>query len=164
MITREENERLVRVGRGTPAGELLRRYWQPACLSSELPEKDGAPVRVKLLGEDLVAFRDTGGKIGLVAAFCPHRRAPLFFGRNEEHGLRCVYHGWKFNVAGQCVDMPTEPADSPMKADARLAAYPTFEKGGVVWAYMGPKDEMPASPRLRMDARARNAPLCLEDL
>jgi phthalate 4,5-dioxygenase len=146
MITREENERLVRVGRGTPAGELLRRYWQPACLSSELPEKDGAPVRVKLLGEELVAFRDTGGKIGLVAAFCPHRRAPLFFGRNEEHGLRCVYHGWKFNVAGQCLDMPTEPADSPMKADARLMAYPTFEKGGVVWAYMGPKDEMPAPP------------------
>ncbi|HUK61083.1 MAG TPA: Rieske 2Fe-2S domain-containing protein [Stellaceae bacterium] len=146
MITREENERLVRVRRGTPAGELLRRYWQPACLSSELPEKDGAPIRVKLLGEDLIAFRDTGGKTGLVAAFCPHRRAPLFFARNEELGLRCVYHGWKFNVAGQCVDMPSEPGDSPMKADAKVLAYPTYEKAGVVWAYMGPKEAMPEPP------------------
>jgi len=146
MISRADNERLVRVSRGTPAGELFRRYWQPACLSSELPEKDGAPVRVRLLGEDLVAFRDTGGQIGLVAAFCPHRRAPLFFGRNEEHGLRCVYHGWKFDVAGACVDLPSEPAASPMKAEVRVAAYPTFEKAGIVWAYLGPKEEMPAPP------------------
>ncbi len=146
MISRADNERLVRVSRGTPAGELFRRYWQPACLSSELPEKDGAPVRVRLLGEDLVAFRDTGGQIGLVAAFCPHRRAPLFFGRNEEHGLRCVYHGWKFDVAGACVDLPSEPAASPMKAEARVAAYPTFEKAGIVWAYLGPKEDMPGPP------------------
>jgi phthalate 4,5-dioxygenase len=146
MITRKDNERLVRVSRGTPAGELFRRYWQPACLASELPENDGAPLRVRLLGEDLVAFRDTAGKVGLVAAYCPHRRAPLFFGRNEEHGLRCVYHGWKFNVTGQCVDIPSEPADSPMKAEVRVAAYPTYEKAGIVWAYLGPKDKMPAPP------------------
>ncbi|MBT5178539.1 MAG: Rieske 2Fe-2S domain-containing protein, partial [Rhodospirillaceae bacterium] len=97
MLRAEENERLVRVGAGTPAGELFRRYWQPALLSEEVPEIDSAPVRVRLLGEDLVAFRDTEGQVGLVDAFCPHRRAPMFYGRNEECGLRCVYHGWKFD-------------------------------------------------------------------
>ena len=146
MLSREDNERLVRVGSGTPAGELFRRYWQPACLSSELPERDGAPVRVRLLGEDLLAFRDTNGRIGLVEAFCPHRRAPLFFGRNEECGLRCAYHGWKFDVDGNCVDLPSEPETSPMKKTIKLTAYPTFEKAGVVWAYLGPKDKMPARP------------------
>src|ERR1700758_1898040 len=105
----EDQARLVHVGPGQPAGKWLRRYWQPACLSSENPEKDGAPVRVRLLGEDLIAYRDSNGTIGLVDAYCPHRRAPLFFGRNEECGLRCVYHGWKFNAAGACVDMPSEP-------------------------------------------------------
>ncbi|HXP77232.1 MAG TPA: Rieske 2Fe-2S domain-containing protein [Stellaceae bacterium] len=146
MFTREDNERLVRVSRGTPAGELFRRYWQPACLSTELPEPDCAPVRVRLLGEDLVAFRDSAGKIGLVAAFCQHRLAPLFFGRNEEHGLRCVYHGWKFDVRGTCVDLPTEPAGSPMQRDVRLKAYPTVEKAGIVWAYLGPEETMPEPP------------------
>jgi phthalate 4,5-dioxygenase len=146
MITREENERLVRVGPGTPAGEFIRRYWLPACLSTELAAPDGAPVRVRLMGEDLVAFRDTAGRIGLVEAYCAHRRAPLFFGRNEEHGLRCVYHGWKFDIAGKCVDIPSEPPGSPMQAQVCLKAYPTYEKAGVVWAYMGPKDAMPAPP------------------
>lgn len=146
MISREDNERLVRVGRGTPAGELFRRYWQPACLSSELPEADGAPVRVGLLGESLVAFRDTDGRVGLVDAFCPHRRAPLFFGRNEERGLRCVYHGWKFDVAGHCLDIPSEPVSGPMTATARLKAYPTVEKAGIVWAFLGPAEAMPAPP------------------
>ncbi len=146
MVTREDNERLVRVGPGTPAGELFRRYWQPACLSSELPERDGAPLRVRLLGEDLIAFRDTAGRTGLVDAYCAHRRAPLFFGRNEECGLRCVYHGWKFDVDGNCVDLPSEPESSPMKASIRLTAYPTFEKAGIVWAYLGPRDKMPAKP------------------
>ncbi len=146
MISREDNERLVRVGRGTPAGELFRRYWQPACLSAELPEADGAPVRVGLLGESLVAFRDTDGRVGLVEAHCPHRRAPLFFGRNEERGLRCVYHGWKFDVAGACVDIPSEPASSPMKAAAKLKAYPTIETAGIVWAFLGQADAMPAAP------------------
>ena len=108
-ITKELNERLTRVGPGTPMGEVFRRYWIPACLAEELAEPDGAPVRVRLLGEDLVAFRDSAGSVGLVDAFCPHRRAPLFFGRNEECGLRCVYHGWKFDTEGNCVDMPSEP-------------------------------------------------------
>ena len=96
-------------------GELLRRYWQPALLSGELDENDGAPLRVRLLCEDVVAFRDTEGNIGLLDAFCPHRRAPLFYGRNEDGGLRCVYHGWKFDAAGTCVDLPNEPAGSPMR-------------------------------------------------
>jgi phthalate 4,5-dioxygenase oxygenase subunit len=146
MLSREDNERLVRVGSGTPAGELFRRYWQPACLSTEVPEKDGAPIRVRLLGEDLLAFRDTNGRVGLVEAFCPHRRAPLFFGRNEECGLRCVYHGWKFDVDGNCVDLPSEPETSPMKKTIKLTAYPTVEKAGIVWAYLGPKDAMPEPP------------------
>jgi phthalate 4,5-dioxygenase len=146
MLSHADNERLVRVGPGTPAGTLFRRYWQPACLSSELPEPDGAPVRVRLLGEDLIAFRDTTGAVGLVDAFCPHRRAPLFFGRNEECGLRCVYHGWKFDVAGNCVDLPSEPDGSPMKAGIKLTAYPTHEKAGIVWAYLGPAATMPAPP------------------
>jgi phenylpropionate dioxygenase-like ring-hydroxylating dioxygenase large terminal subunit len=146
MITREDNERLVRVGGGTPAGELFRRYWQPACLSTELPEKDGPPVRVRLLAEDLVAFRDSNGRVGLVQAYCPHRRAPLFFGRNEECGLRCVYHGWKFDVDGNCVDVPSEPASSPMKHSVHIKSYPTVEKAGIVWAYLGPKETMPAAP------------------
>lgn len=146
MLSREDNERLVRVGAGTPAGELFRRYWQPACLSIELPEPDGAPIRVRLLGEDLIAFRDSNGRVGLVDAFCPHRRAPLFFGRNEECGLRCVYHGWKFDVDGHCVDLPSEPESSPMKKTIKITAYPTVEKAGIVWAYLGPKQAMPAPP------------------
>jgi phenylpropionate dioxygenase-like ring-hydroxylating dioxygenase large terminal subunit len=124
----------------------MRRYWQPALLSSEVPEPDGAPVRVRLLGEDLVAFRDTTGRVGLVDAYCAHRRAPLFFGRNEECGLRCVFHGWKFDAEGKCVDMPNEPANTPMKARVRIIAYPTVEKGGLVWTYMGPPDRMPPPP------------------
>ena len=146
MLSHEDNERLMHVGPGTPAGELFRRYWQPALLASEIPEADGAPVRVRLLGEDLVAFRDSSGRVGLIDAFCPHRRAPLFFGRNEEHGLRCVYHGWKFRADGACVDLPSEPADSPMRARIRIGAYPTLERGGIVWTYMGPPAERPPEP------------------
>jgi phenylpropionate dioxygenase-like ring-hydroxylating dioxygenase large terminal subunit len=146
MLTSAENERMTRVGPGTPAGNFMRRYWQPACLSSELPENDGAPLRLRLLGEDLIAFRDTEGKVGLVDAFCPHRRAPLFFGRNEECGLRCVYHGWKFDRHGTCVDMPSEPVGTTLQAKVKLLAYPTVEKGGVVWTYMGPKEKQPHEP------------------
>jgi phthalate 4,5-dioxygenase len=145
VLKHEDNERLVRVGRGKPAGELFRRYWLPAALSSEVVA-DGPPIRVRLLGEDLLAFRDTEGRVGLVDAFCPHRRAPLFFGRNEECGLRCIYHGWKFDVHGQCLDMPSEPADTPMKAKVRLPAYPTVERGGLVWAYLGPAEQKPEPP------------------
>jgi phenylpropionate dioxygenase-like ring-hydroxylating dioxygenase large terminal subunit len=146
MLTPAENERVTRVGPGTPAGNLLRRYWQPACLSSELPENDGAPLRLRLLGEDLIAFRDTNGDVGIVDAYCPHRRAPLFFGRNEECGIRCIYHGWKFDRRGDCVDMPSEPPGTTLQAKVKLLAYPTFEKGGVVWIYMGPKERMPPEP------------------
>ena len=146
MLTPEENQRITRVSPGTPMGALMRRYWQPACLSSELPENDGAPLRVRLLGEDLIAFRDTEGKVGLVDAYCPHRRAPLFFGRNEECGIRCVYHGWKFDRNGDCVDMPSEPAGTTLQAKVKLLAYPAIEKGGVVWTYMGPKDLAPPEP------------------
>lgn len=146
MLKPEENERLCRVGTGTPMGELLRRYWLPALLSEEVTENDGPPVRVRLLGEDLVAFRDTSGTVGLVDAYCPHRRAPLFFGRNEENGLRCVYHGWKFNGSGACVDMPSEPPDSIFKSKVKAAAYPTWEGGGMVWAYLGPPEHQPPIP------------------
>jgi nitrite reductase/ring-hydroxylating ferredoxin subunit len=145
-MNHEDINRLIHVGRGTPGGNLFRRYWVPALLSSEVPEPDGAPVRVRLLGEDLIAFRATDGKVGLVEAYCPHRRAPMFYGRNEECGLRCVYHGWKFDTDGNCVDLPTEPASSKMKDHIKIAAYPTCERGGIVWTYMGPADKQPAEP------------------
>ena len=112
MLSTEDNELLCRVGPGTPMGEFMREYWLPAFVPSELPEADGAPMRLRLLGEDLIAFRVTSGKFGLIAHNCPHRGASLFFGRNEEEGIRCVYHGWKFDVGGNCVDMPNEPAES----------------------------------------------------
>jgi phthalate 4,5-dioxygenase oxygenase subunit len=146
MLTPEQNARLTQVGPGTPMGKLMRRYWLPALLSEEVPEPDGAPVRVRLLGEDLVAFRDSSGAVGLVSAYCPHRRAPMFFGRNEECGLRCVYHGWKFDRSGTCVDMPSEPPDSLFKDKVRIEAYPTWEGGGCVWAYLGDPALQPAPP------------------
>jgi phenylpropionate dioxygenase-like ring-hydroxylating dioxygenase large terminal subunit len=146
MLSREENELLTRVGPGTPMGDTLRRYWVPALLARELPEPDCPPVRVKLLGEDLVAFRDTRGAIGLLDEYCPHRRASLFFGRNEECGLRCVYHGWKFDVDGRCVDMLNEPESLGFRNKIRASAYPTVEVGGIVWAYMGPPDRRPPMP------------------
>src|SRR5215472_3014380 len=146
MLSREENEMVTRVGPGTPMGELMRRYWVPAALSRELPEPDCAPVRVKLLGERLVAFRDTSGRLGLVDEFCPHRRASLFLGRNEEDGLRCVYHGWKFDVAGNCLDMLNLPSDTTFKTKICLKSYPTIQNGGIVWAYMGPPEKRPALP------------------
>jgi phthalate 4,5-dioxygenase len=124
MLKTEDNERLTRVGRGTPMGALLRRYWHPALLSSEIPERDGPPVRVRLLGEDLIAFRDSKDRIGMIDAYCAHRRAPLFYGRNEDCGIRCVYHGWKFDVEGNCVDLPSLPADSPVKAKVHITSYP----------------------------------------
>jgi phthalate 4,5-dioxygenase len=112
------------------------------------PEPDGTPVRPRVLSEDLVAFRDTHGKIGIIDAYCPHRRAGLFFGRNEECGLRCVYHGWKFDVHGNCVDMPSEPRESTFKDKVKAKAYPTAEYGGCIWIYMGPPDKQPALPHL----------------
>jgi phenylpropionate dioxygenase-like ring-hydroxylating dioxygenase large terminal subunit len=146
MLTAEQNDKLTRVGAGTPMGNLMRRYWIPALLCWELPDPDCPPVEVRLLGEDLVAFRATDGSVGLVDAYCAHRRVSLFWGRNEENGIRCVYHGWKFDAGGQCVDMPSEPASSNFKDRVRIPAYPTYEAGGVVWAYMGPPEKQPAPP------------------
>jgi len=146
MLAREENELITRVGPGAPMGDTMRRYWMPALLAWELPEPDCPPVRVKLLDEDLVAFRDTSGRIGLLEEYCPHRRVSLFFGRNEECGLRCVYHGWKFDVEGRCVDMMNEPAELHFKDKIRATAYPTVEVGGIIWAYMGPPALQPPPP------------------
>jgi phthalate 4,5-dioxygenase oxygenase subunit len=146
MLSPADNERLTQVGPGTPMGKLFRRYWNPACLSEEVAESDGAPLRVRLLGEDLIAYRDTNGTVGLVAAYCPHRRAPMFFARNEECGLRCVYHGWKFDHTGACVDMPSEPPDSLFKTKVTIDAYPTWEGGGMIWTYMGPPELQPPPP------------------
>ena len=145
MVTKLENERLTRVGPGTPMGETMRRYWMPALLSWELPEPDCPPVRVKLLGEELIAFRTTDGRVGLIEEFCPHRRASLWLGRNEENGLRCVYHGWKFGIDGQCIDQMNEPRQFCSKIKA--IAYPTYELSGVIWAYMGPPEKQPAPPK-----------------
>jgi phenylpropionate dioxygenase-like ring-hydroxylating dioxygenase large terminal subunit len=146
MLKHEDNERLVRVGRGTPMGELMRRYWLPALLSRELDHNDCPPVRLRILGEDLIGFRDTNGKIGLVDAYCPHRRAPMFYGRNEECGLRCVYHGWKFDVTGQCVDLPSVADNVKIRQRVKIKSYPAREKAGVIWIYMGPPDKMPPDP------------------
>lgn len=145
MLTPEDNERLTRTGPGTPMGAVFRRYWIPALLSSELLP-DGAPVRLRLLGEDLVAFRDTAGQAGFVDAFCPHRRAPLFFGRNEAGGLRCAYHGWKFSRSGECLEVPSEPSESSYRSKVRIKSFPAFEAGGMVWAYMGAPEFRPAPP------------------
>src|SRR5438067_3326708 len=148
MLSRAENELLCRVGPRTATGDLLRRFWQPFALSTELPSVDSDPIRVRVLGEDLIAFRDSNGHVGLLAANCPHRGASLFFGRNEEAGLRCVYHGWKFDTRGQCIDMPNEPVESDFKTKVKAIAYPTQEKAGVVWTYMGPPEKQPVLPDL----------------
>src|SRR5436309_2507562 len=146
MTTAAENEILTRVGPGTPMGELFRRYWIPAVLSEEIAEPDCPPVRTKLLCEDLIAFRDTNGRPGLLAEKCSHRRASLFYGRNEECGLRCIYHGWKYDVEGNIVDTPAEPAESMLKHHVKHPAYPTYEKNGIVMTYMGPKEKQPLVP------------------
>lgn len=157
MLSKEDNELVTRVGSDAPLGRLMRRYWLPALLAREIAEPDGPPVRVRLLGESLLAFRDTDGRIGLIEEFCAHRRVSLFLGRNEACGLRCVYHGWKFDVTGRCVDMPTEPPETDFRSRIRLAAYPTTELGGVVWAYLGEGGPPPPPcfewTRLRDDQR-----------
>jgi phenylpropionate dioxygenase-like ring-hydroxylating dioxygenase large terminal subunit len=141
MLSKENNELLCRVGPGTPMGELLRRYWMPALLEEEVGEPDGAPIRLRLLGEDLICFRDSKGRIGIVEAYCAHRRAGLYFARNEDCGLRCIYHGWKFDVDGNCVDIPSEPDHgASFKNRPRIVSYPNAVRGGVVWIYMGPPE------------------------
>jgi len=144
MLTVEENTRLCRVEGEAPMGKLMRRHWVPAALSEQLAERDGAPIRLRLLGEDLVAFRDTEGRLGVLGEFCAHRKASLVFGRNEECGLRCLYHGWKFDVDGNVVEMPSEPKESGFSGRVKHKAYPTQEAGGFVWVYMGPAEAMPA--------------------
>jgi phthalate 4,5-dioxygenase len=146
MLSTEDNELLCRVGPGTPAGEFMREYWLPAFAPEELADPDGAPMRLRLLGEDLIAFKVSSGKYGLMAHSCPHRGASLFFGRNEEEGIRCVYHGWKFDVTGQCVDMPNEPAESDFKTKVRAKSYPCVERNNIVWTYMGPRETPPPLP------------------
>ena len=146
MLTREDNELMCRVGPGTPMGNLMREYWIPAIRSDELPAPDSPPMRLRLLGENLIAFRATAGSVGIVRDACPHRGASLFFGRNEEDGIRCVYHGWKFDVSGTCVDMPSEPAESNFRSKVKAVAYPCIERNNVVWTYMGPRKEPPPLP------------------
>jgi phthalate 4,5-dioxygenase len=150
MLSREDNDTLTRTGRGTPMGELFRSYWVPVLLSEQLPQNDGPQVRLRILGEDLLAFRDTQGRVGLVDPRCPHRGADLYYGRNEEGGVRCAYHGWKFDVTGACLDMPTIPPETAatMCAKARIRAYPTREWGGMVWAYMAALPEGAEPPPL----------------
>ncbi len=143
MMTAEDNELLCRVEGQAPMGQIMRRHWMPACMSEEAREPDGAPVRTRLLGEDLVVFRDSSGRLGALGERCPHRRASLAFGRNEECGLRCLYHGWKFDVEGNVMDMPCEPDGGVrMRPHVKHKAYPVREGGGFVWVWMGPREAM----------------------
>src|SRR6185503_18334676 len=146
FVRAEQNEFLTHTGPGTPMGELFRRYWLPALLAAELPEADCPPVRVKLLSERLIAFRDTQNRLGLVDEFCAHRGVSLWFGRNEENGLRCSYHGWKYDVTGQCVEIPSEPGNPKLCQRMKLKSYPLVELGGVLWTYMGPPELRPPLP------------------
>ena len=147
MLKPEDNALITRVGAATPMGDLMRLYWLPFLLAKDVVS-DGQPYRVRLLGEDLVAFRDSAGQVGLVDQACPHRGAPLVFARNEEGGLRCLYHGWKFSVDGSCQELPAEPANTPMLARVRVKSYPVRERHGMLWTYMGPDAEPPELPDL----------------
>ena len=146
MLKKEQNDLVTQTGPGTAMGDLFRRYWLPALLAEELPEPDCAPVKLQLLSEKLIAFRDTQGRLGAIDEFCAHRGVSLWFGRNEENGLRCPYHGWKYDVTGQCVDVPSEPAESGYCDRVKLKGYPLIERGGVLWIYMGPPELQPPPP------------------
>ena len=159
MLKQEDNELITRVGPGTPMGSLMREYWVPAMLSIELPAPDCDPVRVLLLGEKLIAFRDTNGKVGLLPEQLPAPRRIAVLRPQRGSGLRCVYHGWKFDVDGNCIDMPNEPAESRLQAKVKAIAYPCQERGGIVWTYMGPRKDPPPMPDLEgQHARRRHAP------
>ena len=138
MLRKEQNDLLTQTGPGTTMGRMFRAYWLPALLVEELPQNDCPPVRVKMLSERLLAFRDSEGKYGLIDEFCAHRCVSLWFGRNEERGLRCSYHGWKYDVTGQCIDVPSEPAESGFCKKIKLISYPLVKRGPVLWTYMGP--------------------------
>ena len=146
MLSAEDNELLTRVGPDTPMGALVRRFWFPILLADEIEEPDSQPLRIKVLGEFFVAFRDTDGRLGLLDARCPHRGADLSFGLNEEGGLRCAQCGWKFDVEGTILDLPLEPDDSPLWKEATAPAFKVRDYGGLVWAYVGPQDDVPDLP------------------
>ena len=146
MLRQEINDMLTQTGPKTPMGELFRQYWMPACLAEELPEDGCPPIRLKLLSERLVAFRDSKGQYGLIDEFCAHRGASLWFGRNEDGGLRCPYHGWKYDTTGQCLDVPSEADNSSFAENVKLTAYPLVKIGDVLWTYMGDPDKQPPLP------------------
>jgi phenylpropionate dioxygenase-like ring-hydroxylating dioxygenase large terminal subunit len=151
MLSEADNTLLTRTGPDTPMGDLFRRFWHPVLLSAELPEPDGPPVRITVLGEDLRAFRITDGSVGLTSPRCPHRGADLFFGRNEQGGISCAYHGWKFATDGRCLALPTMdpgPAREKAEQNIRLQTYPTKEQGGFIWAYLGAPEHTPELPQL----------------
>lgn len=146
MLSAEDNDLLTRVTGNAPMGQMMRRYWVPACLAEEVAEPGGAPVRTQIFGDRLVVFRDSEGRLGVVDERCPHRLASLALGRNEEGGLRCIYHGWKFGADGTCMDMPTEPNEKGFRERMKLRSYPVREAGGMVWTYLGPPDAQPRFP------------------
>jgi len=146
MLKQDQSALITQTGPGTPGGRLFRSYWLPALLASELADNDGPPVRVKLLSERLIAFRDSKGRLGLMDEFCAHRGVSLWFGRNEEDGLRCPYHGWKYDHTGQCIEVPSEPVESGFCKKIKLKSYPLVERGGVLWTYMGPPSSQPPLP------------------
>ena len=146
MLTREENELLTRVGPGTPMGNLIREYWIPALPSNEFPGPDSPAKRMRLLGENLVMFRDSDGNVGCFPESCPHRGASLYFGRSEEGGLRCIYHGWKFDVNGNCLEMPSEPETSNYRDKVHIRNYPCRDVNHMVWVYMGVRETPPPFP------------------
>jgi nitrite reductase/ring-hydroxylating ferredoxin subunit len=146
VLSQEDNALITNTDRGTPMGDVFRRFWLPVMLAEELPTPDCQPVRVKILNEDLIGFRGTDGRVGLVDAYCPHRGAPLFFGRNEEDGLRCVYHGWKFDVDGNCIDLPSAPEGETYREKIEIISYPCVEAGDLIWTYMGPREKQPPFP------------------
>ncbi|MBV6304135.1 Rieske 2Fe-2S domain-containing protein [Candidimonas humi] len=153
---------LLRVGPGTPMGNFMRRYWLPAALSSEV-QADGAPVRIMILGEKLIAFRDSAGRVGILDHRCPHRCASLFMGRNEENGIRCVYHGWKFDVDGNCLDMPNVPERQDFRAKVHAKAYKAAERNGLIWVYMGEdQDSPPELPHIEANLIANSKIWCLQ--
>src|SRR5258708_8268282 len=146
MLRKEQNELLTQTGPGTAMGQLFRSYWLPVLMAEELPQDDCPPVRVKILSERLLAFRDSNGKYGLIDEFCAHRGVSLWFGRNEEGGLRCPYHGWKYDVNGQCMEVPSEPAESGFCKKGKLTSYPLARPGHRSWAYLVPPDTNPPPP------------------
>jgi phthalate 4,5-dioxygenase len=146
MLREEQNKLVTETGPGTPMGRMFRCYWLPALLAEELPENDCPPVRVKLLSERLLAVRDSEGAYGLIDEFCAHRGVSLWFGRNEECGIRCPYHGWKYDVQGNCLDVPSEPEESGFRKKIKLKSYPLVERGGILWTYMGPPEQQPPLP------------------